>query len=169
MFGLKKRTWIIGGVLVALIGTGAVAARYHNADPQKRAEWATERVADRMDLTDEQKKAFGKVAQKYAEIRGTTPELMVDLQTKLKELAADETLTVEEVNTLKDQIKAEFDRRADILIPEFVGFYNTLNKEQRDMVVSRLDRMGKWMERGGKRGHHRSKRSGEHRGWRGER
>lgn len=155
MFGLKTRTWVIGGVVAALLGTGAfAAAKYHHATPEQRAAWASDRIAGRLDLDDAQKAAFGKVAQKYVEIRGTTPEFMLSLTGKLKELASDDTLSVEEVNALRDEIKTEFDRRADILIPDFVSFYNTLNDKQRGMVMARLDMMAEHIEeRGARMGH----------------
>jgi len=145
MLGFKKRTWVIGGVVAALIGTAAVAGlRTHS--PEQRAERVTERVASKLDLNDAQETAFSKVASSYVKIRGTAPEFMLDLSNQLKELADDETLTIEEVNELRAQIKAEFDRRADVLIPEFVDFYNTLDETQRAKVVARLDKMGERIE-----------------------
>ena len=162
MFGLKTRTWVIGGVVAALLGTGAfAAAKQYHASPEQRAEWATNRVADRLDLNEEQKAAFENLARKYVEIRGTAPEFMIDLSGKLKDLASDETLTVEEVNALREEIKAEFDKRADILIPEFVAFYSKLDKSQRDMVVARLDRMGERIEERGMRGGWHGRHGGE--------
>jgi len=146
MFGLKKRTWIIGGVVVALLGTTAFAAKWRDHSPEERAAWATERVADRMDLDESQRAAFEKVAAAYVEIRGARPEFMVNLSENLQDLASDETLTVEEVNELRDQIKAEFDKRANQIIPEFVTFYNTLDDSQRKMVSARLERMSERME-----------------------
>jgi len=146
MLGFKKRTWVIGGVVAALIGTAAVAGM-RNYSPEQRVERVTERVASRLDLNDVQETAFSKVANSYVKIRGTAPEFMLDLSKKLKELANDETLTTEEVNELRTQIKAEFDRRADVLIPEFVDFYNTLDESQRAEVVARLDRMGERIEK----------------------
>lgn len=146
MFGLKKRTWVIGGVVAALVGTGAFAAlRDHS--PEKRVERVTERVVGKLDLDASQKEAFAKVAKSYVNIRGTAPEFMLDLSGKLKDLAKDETLTVEEVNLLREEIKAEFDRRTDILVPEFVAFYNTLNDGQRAKVTERLDKMSNRLER----------------------
>jgi len=146
MLGLKKRTWAIGGVVVALLGTAAFATlRDHS--PEARAERVTERITDRLDLNDTQKVAFSKVADKFVNMRGTAPEFMLDLSDKLKELAADDTLTVDEVNVLKAEIKAEFDRRADVLVPEFVAFYNTLDDTQREKVLARLDKMSERMEK----------------------
>lgn len=146
MFGLKKKTWVIGGVVAALVGTGAFAT-LRNHSPEKRVERVTERVVGKLDLDTAQEEAFSKVAKSYVNIRGTAPEFMLDLSGKLKDLAKDETLTVEEVNLLREEIKAEFDRRTDILVPEFVAFYNTLNDEQRAKVTERLDKMSNRLER----------------------
>lgn len=147
MFGLKKkRTWVIGGVVAALIGTTAFATM-HKHSPEKRVERVTERVVGKLDLDTSQEEAFAKVAKSYVSIRGTAPEFMLDLSGKLKDLAKDETLTVEEVNLLREEIKAEFDRRTDILVPEFVAFYNTLNGDQRAKVTERLDKMSSRLER----------------------
>lgn len=146
MLGLKKKTWVIGGVVAALLGTAAFAGLKDHS-PEKRAEHVTERVVGKLDLDTTQKEAFGKVAKSYVSIRGTAPEFMLELSSKLKDLAQDETLSVEEVNLLRDEIKAEFDRRTDILVPEFVAFYNTLDENQRAKVVERLDKMGSRIER----------------------
>lgn len=146
MFGLKKKTWVIGGIVAALLGTAAFAGlRDHS--PEKRVERVTERVVGKLDLNTTQKEAFSKVAKSYVSIRGTAPEFMLDLSSKLKDLAKDETLSVEEVNQLREEIKAEFDRRTDILVPEFVAFYNTLNEDQRAKVTKRLDKMSNRLER----------------------
>ena len=145
MFGLKKRTWVIGGVVAALLGTAALATMRDHS-PEKRVERVTERVVDKLDLDTTQEQAFTKVAKSYVSIRGTAPEFMLDLSSRLKELAKEETLTVEEVNQLREEIKAEFDRRTDILVPEFVAFYNTLNDDQRAKVSERLEKMGNRLE-----------------------
>lgn len=145
MLGFKKRTWLIGGVVAALLGTAAFATM-HNHSPEKRAEWVTERISSKLDLDGSQKVALAKVADSYVKIRGTAPEFMLDLSGKLKDLANDDTLTVEEVNQLREQIKAEFDRRADALVPEFVTFYNSLNANQREQVVAKLDKISNRIE-----------------------
>src|SRR5680860_43938 len=156
MPGIKKKSWIIGGLAVALVATGALAAK-NRFDGRDRAAHMTERVTQRLDLNDSQKTSFEKVIKTYGDIKGTSPEFMLQLKGKLKELAADETLTVAEVNTLRDEIKAEFDRRADVMIPEFVNFYNTLDPEQRAEVVASLDKIGGrfgTMQRFGMHRHH---------------
>ncbi|WP_075996825.1 Spy/CpxP family protein refolding chaperone [Salaquimonas pukyongi] len=160
MFGLKKRTWIVGGVIAALLGTAAFAAKWRDHSPEERAAWATERISERLELDDAQKDALKKVTDSYVEIRGARPEFMTILSSQLKELAQDESLTVDEVNELRDQIKAEFDRRADAIIPEFVSFYNTLNDDQREKVMARLERMSEHMEN--RRGKHWGKHWGKH-------
>ena len=183
MSGFKKTTWIIGGVTVALIATGALAAK-NRFDSGDRAAFITDRVAERLDLNDAQKVAFEKLVDTRSDLKGNSPAFMLQLKDQLKELAADETLTVEEVNTLRTQIKAEFDRRTDVMIPEFVNFYNTLDSEQRDEVVANIGKiggrfgamggmggMGGYKMRGqpgGQYGEHQGKHHGEHDGEHGE-
>ena len=141
----RKRTWAIGGVVAALLGTAAFATMRDHS-PEKRVERVTERVVGKLDLDSTQEDAFSKVAKSYVSIRGTAPEFMLDLSSRLKELAKSETLTVDEVNLLREEIKAEFDRRTDILLPEFVAFYNTLNEDQRSKVSERLEKMSSRLE-----------------------
>ena len=67
---------------------------------------------------------------------------MLDLSSRLQELAKDEALTVEEVNQLRDEIKAEFDAPYETFwFRNFVAFYNTLNGDQRAKVSERLEKM----------------------------
>ncbi len=150
MLGMKKRTWVVGGIIVALLGTGALAARWHEHSPEESAERMTSRISQKLDLNDEQRVELEKVANAYVDIRGAAPEFMMELSGRLQELAAEETLTVEEVNTLRDQIRGEFERRADIMIPQFVSFYNTLNTGQKRMVSARLEHMTERMEKMGR-------------------
>ncbi len=139
MFKSRKKVLVIGGVVVALMGSAAFAMKGHSHED--RAAWATERVASHLDLNSEQQEALSKVADSYMEIRSTSTDLMLDLSSKLEELAADDTLTEAEVNELREQIKAEFDRRADLIVPEFVAFYNGLDDSQREQVVTRIESM----------------------------
>ena len=143
MFKSKKKVLVIGGVVVALMGSAAFAMKGYSSED--RAAWATERVASHLDLNSEQQEALSQVADSYMEIRGTAPEFMLELSSKLQGLADDNTLTTDEVNELREQIKAEFDRRADLIVPEFVAFYNGLDDTQRDLVMDRLENMSERM------------------------
>ncbi len=153
MLGMKKRTWVVGAIIAALLGTGALAARWHEHSPEERAERIISRISQKLDLNDQQRAELEKVANAYVDIRGAAPEFMMELSGRLQELAAEETLTVEEVNTLRDQIRYEFERRANIMIPQFISFYNTLDTGQKKMVSARLEHMSERMENVG-RGHH---------------
>ena len=154
MFGLKKKTMIIGGLVAVLAGGTAFATKsYLGGD---RATRVIERVSDHLDLDANQKQAFTKVVGTFKDMRADAPAFMLDLSDKVKTLAKDSDLTIDEVNVLRDQIKAEFDRRVDALVPEIVSFYNTLNDEQRSTIAKRLekvsDRVEHRMEKRVKRG-----------------
>jgi hypothetical protein len=160
MLGMKKRTWVVGAIIAALLGTGALAARWHEHSPEERAELMISRISQKLELNDQQRAELEKVANAYVDIRGAAPEFMMELSGELQELAAEETLTVEEVNTLRDQIRDEFERRADIMIPQFVSFYNTLDTGQKRMVSARLGHISERMENKGREQH------GAGHGWR---
>ena len=78
MLGLRTRTWVIGGVIAALVGTAAVAGRYHHRghSPEDRADWASYMVTKRLELNGEQQAAFEKIAQSYVELMGTRRSFM---------------------------------------------------------------------------------------------
>lgn len=139
MFRSKKKTMIIGGVVTALLATSVIAVKAHRGGD--RSEHMVERVSDHLELDASQQDAMTSVANAYRDMRADTPDLMIDLSGKLTELAADDNLTVEDVNQIRDQIKAEFDNRVDALVPQLVAFYNTLNEEQRGIVTARLEGM----------------------------
>ena len=149
MLGLKRKTWIIGGVLAALTATGAIAAKSYYT-PEKRMAHMSEHISNSLNLNDIQKGNFEKVATSLMQMRGGSSDFMLTLSGQLKELAADNTLTVEEVNSLRDQIKAEFDRRSEVVVPEFVAFYNSLDDDQKGQILDKIDHIESRIE-----GHHK--------------
>lgn len=157
MLGLKRKTWIIGAVVAALTATGAIAAKNHFT-PEKRMAYMSEHVSDSLKLNDSQKENFDKVASSFMQVRGGSADFMLTLSSQLKELAADKTLTVDEVNTLRDQIKAEFDRRSEVVVPQFVAFYNSLDDDQKGQILNKFENIENRVE-----GHHKG--NGKHRFW----
>ncbi len=163
MFGLRKRTWVIGGVVAALIGSGAIAARYHNPSMEDRADFATYMIAKKLDLTDAQEASLEKLAANWVSTASSMKAFRKSMVEEVKSLASGEDLTVEQVTALRDKIKAEIDRRTDEMAPEFVAFYNGLDSDQRGKIIARLNNMSEHMEKGGMR-HHRGGHMKRHMG-----
>ncbi len=160
MFGLRKRTWIIGGVVAALIGTGAVASRIHGRSVEDRVDFATYMITRKLELNDVQEASLDKLAASWVGAADTMKSFRKSMIEEIKGLAGGEDLSVEQLNALRDKVKAEIDRRTDALVPELVAFYNGLDQEQRSRITSRLDKISERMEKGNfshrrGRGHHR--------------
>lgn len=153
MFGLRKRTWIIGGVVAALIGTGAIASRYHNPSIEDRADFATYMISKKLDLNDTQEASLDKLAESWVENAGTMKSFRNSMFDEIKSLAGGENLSVDQVNALRDKIKSEFDQRTDMIVPQFVTFYNSLDSEQKSKITARLEKVSKHMQEGGFRRH----------------
>ena len=155
MFGFKKRTWIIGGVIAALVGTGAIASRYNNHSVEDRVDFATYMITKKLDLNDAQEASLGKLAKSWVGTAGTMKSFRKSMLDEVKQLASGEDLSVKQINALREKIKSEIDRRADEVIPEFVSFYNSLDASQKSQIAERLDKVSERMEKGGFRRHWR--------------
>ena len=156
MFGLKTRTLVIGGVLAAVIGTGAVASRYNNPSIEDRANFATYMITKKLELNDAQEAKLDALAKVWIGNASTRKPFRQAMLDEVKSLASGDNLSVEQVDAFRAKIKAEFDRRADQLVPQFVSFYNDLNADQKAKVVARLDKVSERMKKGGfRRGFHR--------------
>ncbi|MCF6321737.1 MAG: Spy/CpxP family protein refolding chaperone [Rhizobiaceae bacterium] len=153
MFGLKKRTWLIASIVIALIGTGAVASRYNSYGIKDRADFATYMITRKLELNDAQEASLDKLSKSWVDSAGTMKSFRNAMLEEVKTLATGENLSVEQVNALRDKIKAEFDRRADLIAPQFVDFYNGLDSEQKAKIVARLDDASKSMGKRGSRPH----------------
>ena len=165
MFGLRTRTWVIGGVIAALIGTGAIASRYQNHSYEDRADFATYMITKKLKLNDTQEAALDALAADWVGAAGTMKSFRKSMLDEVKTLAAGENMTVEQVYALRDKFKAEIDRKTTELAPKFVAFYNGLDADQKGKIIARLDGVSEHMGKRGSR-HHKNHEGGhKHRFW----
>ena len=156
MFGLSTRTWIIGGVVAAIIGTGAVASRMQSHSVEDRVDFATYMITKKLSLNDDQEASLEKLATSWIGTAGSMKTFRKSMIDEIKGLTNGEDLSVEQLNALRDKIKAEIDQKTDAILPELVAFYNGLDKDQRAKIASRMEDMSKHMEKGNfshRRGH----------------
>jgi hypothetical protein len=160
MFGLSTRTWVIGGIVAAIIGTGAVASRIKSHSVEDRVDFATYMITKKLSLNDDQEASLDKLATSWIGTAGSMKTFRKSMINEIKGLTNGEDLSVEQLNALRDKIKAEIDQKTDAVLPELVAFYNGLDKDQRAKIASRMEDMSKRMEKGNfshrrDRGHHR--------------
>lgn len=151
---LRKRTWIIGGVIAALLGTGAIAARYHGHSMEDRAHFATYMITKKLELNDEQEANLDKLAASWIDQRSSMKDFRKSMMEEIKSLANGDDISVDQITSLREKAVSQFASRADTMIPQFVAFYNSLDDTQRAKVSERLDQMAERMEKRGKRGGH---------------
>jgi len=153
MFGIRKRTWLIGSIVAALVGTAAIASRYNNVSMEDRADFATYMITKRLELNNTQEASLDKLAASLMASASTMSSFRQAMFAQVKTLATGESLSVEQVRAVRDEIKVEFDRRSDQMIPEFVTFYNGLNSDQKAKIVARLDNAAEHMGKRSSRRH----------------
>lgn len=156
MFGLSKRTWIIGGIVAAIIGTGAVASRMKSHSVEDRVDFATYMITKKLSLNDDQEASLDKLASRWIGTAGAMKTFRKSMIDEIKSLTNGEDLSVEQLNALRDKVKAQIDQKTDAIVPELVAFYNGLDKNQRAKIASRMEEMSQRMEKGNyshRRGH----------------
>ncbi len=160
MFGLSTRTWVIGGIVAAIIGTGAVASRIQSHSVEDRVDFATYMITKKLSLNDDQEASLEKLATSWIGTAGSMETFRKSMINEIKGLTNGEDLSVEQLNALRDKVKAEIDQRTNAVLPELVAFYNGLDKDQRAKIASRMEDMSERMGKGDfshrrGRGHHR--------------
>ena len=148
MFGIRKRTLIIGTVIGAFLATGAVASRMHSYSIEDRADFATYMITKKLDLNDAQQAQLDKLAQGWVSSIEPAKMFRQSMLSEVKELASGDQLSVDQISAIKDKIETEIDRRTDTIIPQFVAFYNGLNSDQKAKIVARLEDVSKHMNGG---------------------
>ena len=111
MFGLSTRTWIIGGVVAAIIGTGAVASRIKSHSVEDRVDFATYMITKKLSLNDDQEASLDKLAASWIGTAGSMKTFRKSMIDEIKGLTNGEDLSVEQLNALRDKIKAEIDQK----------------------------------------------------------
>lgn len=155
MFGFKTRTLVIAGAITAIIGSGAYAARNYQPSHEDRAYFATYMITKKLELNDAQEAGLDNLAKSWIGTAGNMKTFRKSILDDVKKMATGDDLSVEQVNALRDKIKAEIDSRADEIVPQFVSFYNSLDGDQKAKIVSKLDEVSERMEKGGFRHHRR--------------
>ncbi|MCP4182834.1 MAG: hypothetical protein GY761_05880 [Hyphomicrobiales bacterium] len=156
MFGLSTRTWVIGGIVAAIIGTGAIASRFQSHSVEDRVDFATYVITKKLSLNDDQEASLEKLAASWIGTAGSMKTFRKSMINEIKGLTNGEDLSVEQLSVLRDKIKAEIDQKTDAILPELVTFYNGLDKDQRAKIASRMEDISERMEKGNfshRRGH----------------
>ena len=141
---MKKRKFILPSVIALIIGIATLTAcnRHHN-NPEDRAEWMVHKISKKLDLDDSQKAKLEDVKvelmQHHKEHRANKAEMMDKLLLEVQKPKLDEAFLLDMVN----QHKARVEQAAPGVIDKLVIFHASLNTEQKEELVEKLEKFKK--------------------------
>lgn len=138
-----RRKWLaaLGALaVVAVVGFAVGGSHYHH-DPQARADWATKVAARKLDLNDMQRSEFRKIADAYVATAADSRDIAQEIVRETRDLVVAGAVSASDVSGITDQVKSEFDRRLDAVMPALVSFHASLNGDQREKLGRTLDRV----------------------------
>ena len=117
---------------------------HHHNDPVKKAEWIKEEIDDHLDLTDPQKQQLDQLADTLLTIHLERKESRKQHREQAKALIAAPTLDQTIVLGMVQEHTDYVDLKAPEVIAAIARFTDTLNQEQRNEILEKMD---KWSKR----------------------
>lgn len=137
--GFKKRR--MAGIVIALIGIGALSA-CHSRTPEARIDHVASKVASKLDFTADQKVLLDDIAAEIKKDFQSEKEVRLSMRNEFKSWIASSELDKAKV---KETIKSKIDRmesRVDKYLDKVAVLHKTLNAEQKEELIGFLDKFG---------------------------
>lgn len=150
-----KRTLL--GLFGATLLIGSLTACGHRPDfatPLTAEAYAQKRdkviakVADRLDLNEDQKKRLGVLGDALYAQRSALIGQSKDPRADLKALVATDTFDATRAQALINEKTAALNANSPAVVAALADFYNSLNAAQQQKVRDYMDGRGRWFHRG---------------------
>ncbi len=141
MFGRRfgKRRTI--GIALAVIGIGALSA-CHSRTPEARIDHVASKVADKLDFTDAQKVILNDIANDIKKDFQSEKEQRLAMKTDFKSWIMSDELDKAKVKGAVKNKMERMDSKVDKYIDKIAVLHKTLNKEQKEQLLSFLEKFG---------------------------
>jgi periplasmic protein CpxP/Spy len=151
-----KRTLIgIFGATLLVGGLSACGSRHHEFGSAMSAEQYTQkrdkmvgRVADKLELNDDQKKRLATLGDKIYEQRTAFIGQTKHPRDELKALVAGDKFDAARAQTLINDKTTAVQTKSPEVIAAMADFYNSLNPKQQQRVRDYMDGRGRWFDLG---------------------
>jgi hypothetical protein len=152
----NKKTWrlVIGGLAATLMALVFMAScRGHHRGAQGRAEREVQALVDELELSPEQLQRVEQVKTLIHEHHRQAGEEREAHFQRIRQAIAQGNVDASEVQQEMDEKIDEMRQLAHSVTDELVPLVNSLNDEQRELLLAKLDRLHSRMERFHRRHH----------------
>lgn len=146
-----KRFGMLGIALAGALGAAGCNHHrgwHHGGNPEKRAEWMADKVADKLDLNDAQKAKFKDVQDAMLSARKEMRAGRKDLHKELITMVKGPELDQARITTVVNERKAIFEKHLPVVVGKLAEFHKSLSDEQKAEAAEFLEKMherfGEW-------------------------
>lgn len=130
---------ILAGIFgIGLLSTALVVSACNNYTPEERSEWLTQRVTDKLELSQAQQEMFRPLSKKLVQIRTEMKQHKVEKQNELLAMLSQSTLERGEAISRINQHIDDLQAKTPELVNSFGDFYDSLTDEQRQSLRAQL-------------------------------
>ena len=131
---------IIPVLLLAQVLVACGWARWHRAPLEKKAEWIAEKVADKLDLTDDQKTKLNSIRDEIvAKLKESRPSHMKMGEEMIAQVRS-EKIDTEAIKAKMDEMDKKRDETRNFVIDKVAEFHAILTPEQRTKAAELLEK-----------------------------
>jgi protein CpxP len=148
---IKRSLFALFGVSVLVAGLSACGHRNHEFGAKLSAEEYTEkrtkivdRVADKLNLNEDQKKRLGTLGDKVYEQRTALIGQTTDPRAEMKALVAADKFDRTRAQALVTEKTTALQTKSPEVIAALADFYDSLNSAQQQKVRDYMDGRGRW-------------------------
>jgi protein CpxP len=148
---IKRSLFALFGVSVLVAGLSSCGHRNHEFGAKLSAEEYTEkrtkivdRVADKLNLNEDQKKRLGTLGDKVYEQRTALIGQTTDPRAEMKALVAADKFDRTRAQALVTEKTTALQTKSPEVIAALADFYDSLNSAQQQKVRDYMDGRGRW-------------------------
>ena len=144
---------VTGLVVIALLGgifVGCGHRAYHSGsqDPGMHVEWLSEKIADRLELTTDQKARLEEIVTDLHEKRQEGQEWRKSARQDVINLVRQEQIEQKDIDRLVDMHRQRMDKLITYLSGQIIEFHALLTPEQREKLAGEIEKHepGHWRQ-----------------------
>lgn len=148
LIGLFGATLLVGGLSACGHHRPDYATQLSAEEYAHKRDKVVDKVASRLDLTEDQKKRLAVLGDKLYAQRTALVGQTKDPRAEMKALVAGDKFDAERAQALLNEKTAALNAKSPEVIAALADFYNSLNASQQQKVRDYMDGRGRWFHWG---------------------
>jgi hypothetical protein len=130
-------------ITIILITATTLGLTACHKSPEQKSEYIVKRITKKLDLNSTQVEKLNAVASKVVKLHRENKTKKDEFRSDIKSLLVQDQIKQEEVLNLMERKRTQVELILPDVLPEILEFHSSLNLEQKQKLVSLMDRFTK--------------------------